>query len=84
MKSITRKTVTASIALAFLALTGCAQQPPEPRNASPVQLKKINQQLETMNATLKQIEANQAEALTLQRAQYAAQVEGNSMRQSKK
>lgn len=60
----------ASSVLALLSLTGCASQS---------QIEEQNKQLTAINVTLMQIQATQAESLTLQKMQTKLQVETHNL-----
>jgi murein lipoprotein len=60
----------AASALALLSLTGCASQS---------QIEEQNKQLAAINVTLTQIQAAQAESLTLQKMQTKLQVESHNL-----
>lgn len=62
--------ILALSALALLSLTGCASQS---------QIEEQNRQLASINVALTQIQANQAESLSLQKMQTKLQVETHNV-----
>ncbi|MDY7563461.1 hypothetical protein [Pseudomonas sp. AB6] len=65
-----KKSVIAVSVLALLSLAGCASQS---------QIEEQNNQLAVISATLKQIQATQAEALVLQQMQTSVQIESKNL-----
>lgn len=69
-----RTTLAAAAALATLSLSGCATQ-----SQIEEQIEEQNKQLVLINASLTQIQAQQAEALALQKVQTTIQVEDHNL-----